>query len=379
MSDPVTNSEVEDVLSSIRRLVSEEKRPANSHPVDNRLVLTPAQRIPESTTESSAGLKDVSSQARENSTVEFLHVQPTDILEADAGSHDDFEDGDDEVVVPAAIGEAEEEASFEAETDDIDDVEFDDAGFADMGLAQEGPHDTSSLTAKIAALETAIGSIRQEWDPDDAGTDDYAGGRAPKLDWEDDVALDGKGSPVSTPKVAEPKHNDGADFEVEAEAEMDVKPAKASPIGEVNLEALSGSETLYGVDPDSAAAISDEERAEFKRHHVTPRFSVETALQDAIVDTPLDAETAETAEPAPEMEAADPWEDQEDLDDPAIGHAESGLDLDSELIDEAALQDLVSDIVRKELQGALGERITRNVRKLVRREIQRALAANNIG
>ena len=133
------------------------------------------------------------------------------------------------------------------------------------------------------------------------------------------------------------------------------------------------------MDPDSAAAISDEERAEFKRHHVTPRFSVETALQDAIADTPLDAETPETAEPATEMEAADPWEDQEDLDDPAIGHAESGLDLDSELIDEAALQDLVSDIVRKELQGALGERITRNVRKLVRREIQRALAANNIG
>ncbi len=44
-----------------------------------------------------------------------------------------------------------------------------------------------------------------------------------------------------------------------------------------------------------------------------------------------------------------------------------------EFLDEDALRDLVADIVRQELQGALGERITRNVRKLVRREIHRAL------
>lgn len=47
-------------------------------------------------------------------------------------------------------------------------------------------------------------------------------------------------------------------------------------------------------------------------------------------------------------------------------------------IDETALRDLVSEIVRQELQGALGERITRNVRKLVRREIQRALLAHRL-
>ena len=39
---------------------------------------------------------------------------------------------------------------------------------------------------------------------------------------------------------------------------------------------------------------------------------------------------------------------------------------------------LVADIVREELQGALGERITRNVRKLVRREIHRALTAQEL-
>jgi hypothetical protein len=42
------------------------------------------------------------------------------------------------------------------------------------------------------------------------------------------------------------------------------------------------------------------------------------------------------------------------------------------------LRELVSDIVRSELQGELGERITRNVRKLVRREIHRALTSQDL-
>ena len=38
---------------------------------------------------------------------------------------------------------------------------------------------------------------------------------------------------------------------------------------------------------------------------------------------------------------------------------------------------MVAEIVRQELQGTLGERITRNVRKLVRREIHRALTSQD--
>ena len=44
------------------------------------------------------------------------------------------------------------------------------------------------------------------------------------------------------------------------------------------------------------------------------------------------------------------------------------------VLDEAMLRDLVGEIVREELRGALGERITRTVRKLVRAEIRRLLA-----
>ncbi|HEY0276517.1 MAG TPA: hypothetical protein VGC31_10690, partial [Paenirhodobacter sp.] len=41
--------------------------------------------------------------------------------------------------------------------------------------------------------------------------------------------------------------------------------------------------------------------------------------------------------------------------------------------DEDALRLLVARLIREELQGVLGQKITQNVRKLVRREIQRSL------
>lgn len=53
--------------------------------------------------------------------------------------------------------------------------------------------------------------------------------------------------------------------------------------------------------------------------------------------------------------------------------AESGGDVID--IDEAGLRAMVAEILREELQGALGERITRNIRKLVRTEVARALAS----
>jgi hypothetical protein len=44
-----------------------------------------------------------------------------------------------------------------------------------------------------------------------------------------------------------------------------------------------------------------------------------------------------------------------------------------QIIDEGVLYQLVAHIVRQELQGELGEKITRNIRKLVRSEVAREL------
>lgn len=43
------------------------------------------------------------------------------------------------------------------------------------------------------------------------------------------------------------------------------------------------------------------------------------------------------------------------------------------LVDEQELRALVAEIVREELQGEMGERITRNIRNLIRKEVARAL------
>lgn len=74
-----------------------------------------------------------------------------------------------------------------------------------------------------------------------------------------------------------------------------------------------------------------------------------------------------------EIEDAEIIEDEKSGDDLAAGLFAG----DDPEFDEEALREMVSEIVRQELQGALGERITRNVRKLVRREINRVLAAQD--
>lgn len=68
-------------------------------------------------------------------------------------------------------------------------------------------------------------------------------------------------------------------------------------------------------------------------------------------------------------EEADVAEDVDDQDRFAL--------LEDTVLDEDGLRELVATLVREELQGVLGERITRNVRKLVRREIHRVLASRD--
>jgi hypothetical protein len=45
--------------------------------------------------------------------------------------------------------------------------------------------------------------------------------------------------------------------------------------------------------------------------------------------------------------------------------------------DEARLRDLIREVLREELRGHMGERITTNVRKLVRAEINRLITLHD--
>ena len=91
--------------------------------------------------------------------------------------------------------------------------------------------------------------------------------------------------------------------------------------------------------------------------------TVAAVTQGVVVE--LNERRAEREEPKGEVSATHPDLTAED-DAPVLGMP----------VDE--LRDLVRDVLRAELQGEFGERITRNVRKLVRAEIARALMSRGI-
>ncbi|WP_298972349.1 hypothetical protein [uncultured Roseobacter sp.] len=259
MSKPVSNSDVEDVLSSIRRLVSDNKAQAGTDAgLDrtDRLVLSPQHRVED---------------------LGVLRLRPEDAVDAKQGLQDDSTPEtppvDDATAEDETTPPQDTEAAEDATTKDPF-VSLNDEAF-EAPEGDEAPHDAAQvfgvneLTAKIAALETAIAKTSDQWEPDGAGRDAYAGTQSKTMTWQDSVDLDAKG-------------------------------------------------------------------------------------------TPLPPETGESDKTA---DAAKPLSD---------------VPVEEQLLDEDALRDLVAEIVRSELQGALGERITRNVRKLVRREIHRALAAQDL-
>lgn len=71
--------------------------------------------------------------------------------------------------------------------------------------------------------------------------------------------------------------------------------------------------------------------------------------------------------PEPEPAAQD-WAEEAEAGAWAQGEADDIQDLD-----EDTLREIIRDVIREELQGQMGERITRNIRKLVRAEIHRAM------
>lgn len=90
---------------------------------------------------------------------------------------------------------------------------------------------------------------------------------------------------------------------------------------------------------------------------------------------------AEAPAPAPAAPALARLDlvDEDELPGDEEDDVADGFDIfaDDRLPDPDALRDLVAEIVRQELQSDLGQRVTRNIRKLVRREIRRALAARD--
>lgn len=286
MSDPVTNSEVEDVLASIRRLVGGPRKTEPEHSPDqqgDRLILTPKQRVPESDV---FQLKpEFALEADGEAIVTAETAEQGDETNEPGGEQADGSDedaGDDEAVFV-------ETNTLHGENEDAMDTERADDTPRQKAVASTGEDDAdpgqsqspkpplySNLSQKIAALETAIARTQDQWEPDGESGDAYAGTSAPAMSWQDGFELDGTGEPVAV--------------------------------------AADATEPTAVVEDDETQIIDED------------------TLREMVAD----------------------------------------------IVQKELREGLVAAAVREELQGDLGARITSNIRKLVRREIQLALTAKEL-
>lgn len=156
---------------------------------------------------------------------------------------------------------------------------------------------------------------------------------------------------------------------------VDIAP-HAPPAEDVLEARISELEALLGVPGDEFEA---DEGDPFPSPFAAPgaaRVQPEPLPEPPAAAEPTSAPPQPEPDPAVSIAAEPAGEAEEWVDAPPLA-GDAGDDA-TDVIDEEVLRDLVRDILREELQGALGERITRNVRKLVRAEIARALSSRDL-
>lgn len=412
MSDPLSNSEIQDVLSSIRRLVSEDRRAREtrapeelaSEAVIGKLILTEAHRV-EIVEET---LIEVAVEAMPTA------MAPVEEAPAEPGIDDSIRPAsvlaDDLASLESTIAELEAAVAgigseFEPDGSEVGPVTndtatrqledaFDDGFIVDIGgpvrveptaedkldepvtgsaTAPTGPaEDNARARDEIAFLRSTSGARRPDWQVISGGESMSAAGSG----------LTGRLHlrPAETAEPVGPGDDDdvGDVAEDAALADDTVEVAEAMPVEEAAAEVEEAEESALDIpmDPDVEVAAAWEMMAD---------------AVPAVVEEPEAVALVEEPEPALAEEEA-PFAIPDDLEtplmaaaaglagaasDPADEAEEDGLDLfasgDEAVIDMEMLRELIVQVLREELQGPLGERITRNVRKLVRQEIARAL------
>jgi hypothetical protein len=362
MSGFLSSSDIEDVVSSVRRLVSVDGRPRSvtRDLAVERLLLTPALQVvsesPAAEVRDVVVAPDVVVDAP--AQPESLDIVPPvadlvpgareeaplpDVAEAGAGVIDEAlmiePTAPDEVLTEGAIvadppegemppeGETVVQTGTCAEEAPVEPIAID--GMADM-VSEDAPVTALPNEGPEAAPEAEPNPVMPEREPLHLVVDE----------WEDELWAEGDPSLAEIALGAEeaelvppdPPEADAGIFAVDDTTDPPVDPP------------------VPPIDPDAAWAQIDGDWADDLPDPVVP-FAAHRAR--------ILAQPHPVADP-PRSEAVE-------LTDP------DGNPLT--ILDEVALQEVVRQMIREELQGGLGERITRNVRKLVRAEINRALAA----
>ncbi len=443
MSDPAKNSEIEDVLSSIRRLVSgngggaaggmpsmrradppltqkatsqvpvvqefveQEPLPKVTRepaPVAERLVLTPSLRVEEQ----DDFYEEIAESAPEMTDQD---MPETTSLEHDVNDQDEVASHVDDAEVEAeealttflqnavfAPESEENTADLGAEEEEVSETTEKADHAEDLSDEDDHPEEAADQQWQEPEVETASETPHpdeahhHEPHQDDAyETDSYSAEEPVEAVLSD--AIDNLDVPNDV-TAETPQQDTGQD------AQDADQPDEDPTTDEMMSEAPEGdAEEALSVPDDFAESEAPEIEARLEGWRTYQAEAVETPYEP---DEPGDSDYAgspvETLEwqdhatddddslhdNAPEADLADLagnlQHEAEDIAEAVYDRVEDELaDIEADtFVDEEVLREMVSDIVRQELQGALGERITRNVRKLVRREIHRALAAHDL-
>lgn len=372
MSDPVTNAEVEDVLSSIRRLVSEDKRPLQverKEPSNDRLVLTPALRVAQDDDHETDNVWPKSPQS-----VDGNDDQHAEIAQGDTQSHVPEAQDNPAVLSGAFVSDSHEEDRGEAEFDDpAHDYDADPYNFSD-----ETDEDGEGGQA-----ESFDAQPQEDAQPlEDARPQEYEAERLHEHDAPDGDAEQATPEQVSGPDLSEL----ACGLEPEGSPHLDLPShtSKAAVLS-AKIEELETAIGNISGNWETESDLGEMPTGGAEDAMAWEDASPEDAIMPRLHALHPDSDDADAAAEMPfvlgaEARAPDDRAEEYERDEQPVRQESAAFEYnsDEQIIDEEALRDMVSEIVRAELQGDLGERITRNVRKLVRREIHRALTAQDL-
>lgn len=418
MSKSVSDQKVEDVLSSVRRLVSSEL-PRKPRPVvpegPGALVLTPAHRVE---TNRMAKAKSHSLEERIAELEAAVGGQDEE-FEPD-GSEDQAQHRPDRIVYTRPPASSEEAAMRRSS------VRLSQIALIETGPANEDGDIGNEAAPAPAAKGRDTPEFRREKEPRTPAPDEAPMAEdvptAPRPTAEvraftdpDDVVRNieariASGRPISEPLPPVEPETTGKEPPAEEADDFDAALSKA--VAASIASSTSDEEARAKADDDHKADVlaADEfDPSIFAADTLDPQVTAaemladpedtveveESAAEPVVLTNPVAPDTEQTAkapEPAPappEMPEADaaptpaenvaetPEDTGAETPEPpsATGEAIAAL---AALPDDEAMRLLIARMIREELQGDLGERITRNVRKLVRREIKRALTSRDL-
>lgn len=470
MPDPMTNLEIQDVLSSIRRLVSEDNRhraererareagetavpaPAGT----GKLVLTEALRVPGTDdAQAGTGVAETGGEDAGGAEADGAGAAGVPAAEAAPAGAEAETAGEGEALDQTVTGggrfAAGETVPALAETETAGGDTWEAAEDIAEGTAEDIA-EAGSLEDTIAELEAAVAGIGGEFEPDGS---EVARARAVDAEleeaFEDGFAVDLAAEEEEARALAQPVTSGAVDPvggedaapgpEAEEAAATDplvtAEPVEEAPAEDVTPAEEAGAaeeateeaaEAEAGAMPEDrpaadAAAPGEDAGAEgfpaFAHSAAAWRGATAAASSETMWPGTMlpDAMLPEAPRPAGlrrlTLTAADavtegpaPWDRgdappaapepahlpeeapglapalADEIPGSAAGEAEEDGSIfgpgEDGLIDMEMLRDIVAEIIREELQGPLGERITRNVRMLVRREINRALEARGL-